>query len=438
MTKGEVDRLGEKIRGNSGDLDNNILNELEFYRKSYKDSLAEAFNIICQKRFKVSREIIVTYRIKRIESIISKLKRYPEMRFSRMWDIGGCRIITKNNEEVYKLREIIHSQFKVIKENNYLNEAQDDGYKSLHIYVSVPNSNLIIEIQLRNLEDHNWSTLVEISDLLFDAGLKEYKKNKKLLQFHKLLSNFQNLDFYTAKTIVDIEKDYKYSDTLQSVFSRNYLDIREQWLEIEHKSSNKYFLIESKKNQTTKIEAFNNFFEAENEYFKKYKESEDSHIVLTHLPTPEFNKISIAYSNYILSTHNYENQILIILEKVMLGYLSQQRLWKFYFYYNYYQKIKVQKIQSYLRELKRSYLVLSSKPQRTKRKLRKKYDEWKRDIRIEMKNHDSSDKKFALEFMKIYPQSPVLTKFILKRIFDYSGWIFKRKLKREINNLNKL
>lgn len=438
MTKGEIDRLGDLIRVESTKLNNVTLEKLEDYRKKFKNPLADIFNIICQKRHKIGRDIIVTYRIKRIESIINKLIRYPEMRFSRMGDIGGCRIIVKNNLDVYKIKEIIEERFIIQKENDYIKTPQEDGYKSLHLYVSINDYPETIEVQIRNIEDHNWSTLVEISDLIFDSGIKEYHKDKILLEFHKLLGNINELNFNQAKKIADIEKSYKYFESLNKIFSKNYLDVREQWLEIEHKSYFKYFLIESKKNETPKIEAFSNFTEAENAYFEKYKYSNNSHVVLTHLQKPEFNQVSIAYSNYILTTHDFEYKILSILEKVVFEYLKNRKLWQFYFYYSYYQKIRFFKIKSYLNELETSYLILESKPIGSQKKLRRKYDEWKKDLRTEMKNYIALDKKFVHEFRKIYPNSSAITKLIVKNIIKYTSWKFNRRVGKEIKSLKKM
>jgi ppGpp synthetase/RelA/SpoT-type nucleotidyltranferase len=111
--------------------------------------------------------------------------------FSRMWDIGGCRCILKDENSVYKLKSIIENDksLEVIKEYDYIKEPQVDGYKSVHLFVKHTCSDKVIEVQLRSLENHNWATLVEISDLLFDSKLKEYGQDKKLLEFHKLLSN---------------------------------------------------------------------------------------------------------------------------------------------------------------------------------------------------------------------------------------------------------
>ena len=109
FTKGEIDRLGKNIRNEVFDISDNTINSLQDYRTSHQVPLANVFKLICKIAKNIHHSSIATYRIKRFESIINKLERYPEMRFSRMWDIAGCRIILKSEEEVYNTISKIES-----------------------------------------------------------------------------------------------------------------------------------------------------------------------------------------------------------------------------------------------------------------------------------------------------------------------------------------
>jgi putative GTP pyrophosphokinase len=188
-----------------------------------------------------------------------------------MWDIGGCRCILRNNGDVYKLKELIlkSEAIEIVKEYDYIYEPQKDGYKSLHIFVKFKSSNQIIEIQIRNKADHNWATLVEISDLLFDSKLKEYGEDKKLLRFHYLLSIINTLSTKEKYEISSILKEYNYFKKLSEVFSRNYLQVRKQWFDIESQNNHKFFLIETQKDDIPKISSFKSFYEAEMTYFNR-------------------------------------------------------------------------------------------------------------------------------------------------------------------------
>src|SRR5688572_32983477 len=106
MTKNQTDKVGDRIRQETI-IDDRTLEQLQLYRISFKDSLSKIFNILCESTKQISSDNLVTYRIKRIESIVSKLKRFPDMKLSRMADIGGCRCILRSDKEVYKLKKII-------------------------------------------------------------------------------------------------------------------------------------------------------------------------------------------------------------------------------------------------------------------------------------------------------------------------------------------
>ncbi len=427
-SKGEINRLGDRIRSEEH-INNHTLQELEEYRTSHKESLAAIFRELCRIKYKIGRNTIVTYRIKRFESIINKLIRFPKMDFSRMWDIGGCRCIVNSNQEVYKLKEEIEKILEVKKVNDWIKNPQDDGYKSLHLYVSAPNDNKIIEIQIRNQNDHNWATLVEISDLLFDSGLKEYGRNKDLLKFHKLLAKRRDLTIKEKKEIARISKKYKYLDKISEVFVRNHLRVREQWIGIETKSRYKYFLIEASKEEAPIIKAYDNFLEAEKDYFERFKNNHKANIVLTHLPKPNYNQISIAYSNYILTVHTFEDESLFILETLILHSLRSGRYFDFFKFFDYYQTITVNRIINSAKELIYSQTLTEKKSKMLRKRMTKKETQWRKDVQQEFKDNENKMKSFQKVFRENLPKSG-FKKLTIKQIVKYIFWKRKRELKR--------
>ncbi|MDE6647162.1 MAG: hypothetical protein K2K03_04920, partial [Prevotella sp.] len=96
-------KLGDRIRNNPKDVAEADLLMLQSLRLTYKEPLAIIFNSIKKTAYKVDRNSICTYRVKRIESIISKLVRFPEMQVNRVEDIAGCRCIMSSTEKVYEL-----------------------------------------------------------------------------------------------------------------------------------------------------------------------------------------------------------------------------------------------------------------------------------------------------------------------------------------------
>jgi putative GTP pyrophosphokinase len=431
LTKGQVDRLGDKIREQQKAISEETLINLQEYRTSHKEALSQVFNTLCKTTKQITGDSIVTYRIKRFESIIGKLSRYPDMKFSRMWDIGGCRCILRNDKEVYRLKELIEQELTVRKIYDYIQSPQSEGYKSLHLFVCVPDDDKVIEVQLRNQNDHNWATLVEITDLLFDAKLKEYGQNKELLRFHYLLSKKNDLSLFEKREIADITEKYDYFNKISGVFSRNYLQVRKQWLDIEDKPSHKFFLLETNKDEAPKIESFTKFNDAETFYFNVYKASDKANIVLTHLPSPSYRHISMAYSNYILTVHSFQDDLFTIIEGLIVDSLVASNYRLFLRYFNHYNNTVITHVQNLFNEIisVSEYSKKSSKKHKSRRK--KKEREWNRDIGKQISNRGYQFKRIQKEISNNWPKS-TFRRFIVTQIMQVSSHFHARKLKKLI------
>lgn len=122
MTNGEIDRLGERI-GASTEVSTEELNQLQEYRQTFQTPISHVFNFALSAARQLDKQCIVTYRIKRIDTIVEKLHRFHEnpngsMRLSRMWDIAGCRCIlnSPSSDKLYKLLDVIKNEYgKVVK-----------------------------------------------------------------------------------------------------------------------------------------------------------------------------------------------------------------------------------------------------------------------------------------------------------------------------------
>lgn len=387
FTKGDIDRLGLSIRNERDVISDETLLKLQEYRTSHKEILSLIFNFLCKNSNKIHPQTIVTYRIKRIESIIGKLYRYPDMRFSRMWDIGGCRCITRNNQDVYKIKNLIaqNPDFEIVKEYDYIKEPQKDGYKSLHLFVKQNLCDKVIEVQIRNKKDHDWATLVEITDLLYDSKLKELGDDpsnysfKELFHFHFLLSK-DSIDLEEKRVIASIIKKYNYFEKLSEVFARNIFKVRKQWLCIENKQSLKYFLIETTKDEVPKITSFDNSSNAERQYFEVYKSNNNANIVLIHLQNPNYNQICIAYSNYILTFHSFLLDCLILIENLIIEAIENKKLFTYYKTYNLYSDLNFY----FFRNLTAEITELIKFSEQANGKNKKKENEWIDDIKKQL------------------------------------------------------
>ncbi len=121
-------------------------------------------------------DAIVSQRLKRLPTIISKLKHFPKMQLSTMQDIAGIRVSFRYSEDLARFLSRLKlgtSGFTVARD--YIKDPAESGYRSIHL-VKTMNSKVKVELQIRTQVQHAWATTVEISDVLFKHE-GEYKRD---------------------------------------------------------------------------------------------------------------------------------------------------------------------------------------------------------------------------------------------------------------------
>ncbi|MGD0464633.1 MAG: RelA/SpoT domain-containing protein [Tepidisphaeraceae bacterium] len=132
----------------------------------------------------------VSSRIKRLESVESKLRR-GNSRLTQIQDIGGCRAVILNGtkKQLDQIATAIESRaaglfwafFKHEWTRDYIAEPKDDGYRGIHLIMSYDGPEEIIrglriEAQLRTKNQHLWSTAVEICEFFTQKKLRAKEK----------------------------------------------------------------------------------------------------------------------------------------------------------------------------------------------------------------------------------------------------------------------
>lgn len=357
MTNGEIDRLGKRISESTGDILEEDLESLQAYRLSFQESIARVFGFVLYAASRIDRQCVVTYRIKRIDTIIEKLRRFKinshgRMAFSNMSDIAGCRCImnTPSNDKLYQLLTVIKNQYgEDCKINDYVQAPKESGYRSIHVYVKEPATQKKVEIQIRSKAHHNWATLVEIVDLLYNDTQKEQEGAGPLGRFLFLYSKAADLSSEEFSEMLKIERKLKVFEHMSETLSMNYLKIRIQWLTQQKNGS--YFVITANK-KGSDIESFQTFKAAEDAYYEKYLNNTDSNIVLTHLDNPDFSQISMAYSNYMLAMHSFFDDYRVYVAKKITESVQTKSYFEFFKDFNIYNKNLLHYFKILSREVK--------------------------------------------------------------------------------------
>ena len=135
ISKSAIRKIGERLKNDSAtQADLSLMSE---YRTNHVYLTKMLIRTI---KDKLPPPILIARRLKRLGSIVQKLKRFDSMELDRMQDIGGVRAVFNNNCEVREYADNIKkiyshrkSAFQIVRENDYIATPKDDGYTSYHI-----------------------------------------------------------------------------------------------------------------------------------------------------------------------------------------------------------------------------------------------------------------------------------------------------------------
>ncbi|MEQ8553289.1 MAG: hypothetical protein RIC06_23020 [Cyclobacteriaceae bacterium] len=309
-SKTQINKLGKKLRTTiqeGNEIGKTELEQLQEYRTSFREDISPVFENVAAIAKRIRRDSLISLRIKRIESILSKIRREPTMALGNMGDIAGCRVICHSKSSLSLIRNEISKLYSVTKVKDYVSEPKPDGYSGYHIYIKSPvNEHKQVEIQLRHVRTHKWASLVEIIDIIYELKLKEGEKHPELHEFLYLLSlERNNLDVSQIARILEVDSKYGIYTKLNQVFLQNHIPIRRSWLEATDTEVYSHYIIEVDKDKKSNIKALDNYQTAEMEYFQMFLTNQTSNFVLIFIDKPKFKEICIAYASYMMIKHDY-------------------------------------------------------------------------------------------------------------------------------------
>ena len=188
-SKKQIDRAGKTLISN--DVSQEEINQAFAILNSWRAAHVSPLNTITSRLTSNNSNVIVVQRLKRLDSIIGKLRRFPQMNLSKMQDLGGCRVILDNIQQVYQsviYYEPPNRSFTLKKENDYILNPKTSGYRSYHM-VYQSNDSLLVEIQFRTYLQHLWATALETMSICMGTNLKSGIGEEDVLRFFVLVSS---------------------------------------------------------------------------------------------------------------------------------------------------------------------------------------------------------------------------------------------------------
>jgi putative GTP pyrophosphokinase len=143
-------------------------------------------------------------RLKIPASIEEKLQRLGkeisiEAARDNIFDIAGIRVVCNFVDDVYRVRDMLVAQQDVtlITEKDYIKNPKENGYRSLHLVVSVPvylmsgMQNVPVEIQIRTVAMDFWASLEHKINYKFDGNVPDHVRTE-LIACSSMVADLDN------------------------------------------------------------------------------------------------------------------------------------------------------------------------------------------------------------------------------------------------------
>jgi ppGpp synthetase/RelA/SpoT-type nucleotidyltranferase len=195
LSKSRIDKAGRSL-ANPGELtieSMELEEDFDEYRISHLEPLSLTTLELQNWLHGYGSSYYIAQRVKRKPQIVRKLRRLS-VRLTQLQDIGGCRIIVENNENVDQLISFIRDNvtkiggFSLRRVTDYREKGRDQtGYRSAHLLLERDGRSL--ELQIRSRIQHYWAESIERTSVIYGRHLKEQEGDPAVIDYFRQLSD---------------------------------------------------------------------------------------------------------------------------------------------------------------------------------------------------------------------------------------------------------
>jgi putative GTP pyrophosphokinase len=277
--------------------------------------------------------------LKRLPTIIDKLNRFPDMKLSRMQDIGGIRAVLisiKDLDDVYDdYKNKTRFTHQLVRERNYVEEPKTDGYRGVHLIYRYNNTSakngladlyegLYVELQLRTELQHIWATAVETIGTLKGSSFKTGSGNHEWRIFFALVSSAfaiaEDSPVLAAhKNILPVdlyEQIKKVESRINALETLNGLTAAASFVEDTREDGYYKIISLDMPNKRISIVSFarDEFLEATKAYSAKEVEAARG-VDVVLVSVGDINQLKAAYPNYFLDLKEFIEKVKVLIEE---------------------------------------------------------------------------------------------------------------------------
>ncbi len=333
-SKSEINKTGSIIADETSTMEER--NQALVILNNWRASHAYPLQVITSNLHSKNPNAIVVQRLKRLDSITGKIKRFPDMNLYRMQDLGGCRVIVDTIDEVYAaIDQYKNSRIRHIlkKEYDYIKNPKLSGYRSYHMVYQFHsdkndtfNKNMLIEIQFRTKLQHIWATAVEMMGIYTKSNLKSSQGNADILRFFTLVSSIfaiqENMPVSpnTSDWMDELIKEIKLlDDKYNIIYTLSSLNVAIDYATTSKDKHNKknlyYMLILDYEKKIVHIRSFMpNDIEIATRIYSEIENKSDSNVVL--VSATSFETLKAAYPNYFVDISKFVDTLRNMIQKL--------------------------------------------------------------------------------------------------------------------------
>jgi len=329
ITNGKINQAGRCLAGKTSTLSdgeaNIILKDFRYTHQHPMDLLKKTIN---RKLIDNHIKALVSQRLKRIPSIVKKLKNTQSTKLATIQDIGGLRIVVNDINEVYLIKDAIREvekegefKFTCNKETDYIAETKESGYRSIHLMYRY-NRNVLpeeqqcrVEIQIRTKIQHSWATAVEVLGVCLNQSLKQSLGDKKYLNIFKDISKLfasledKTVDYELVKQVKNNIENIRLLDVFQNI---NIV-----FEDVGDNSEEQYLLLKMDfKNKKTEVAKYSkaDFNQANEDYSKMELDNKDNGVEVVLISIQDIKELEQSYPNYFMDTTKFIENLEILFE----------------------------------------------------------------------------------------------------------------------------
>lgn len=198
-SRNQLNRAGKTVVANEDVLSTaEALTLIDEWRAMHQPILDELAENVAKELSKNGIPVAFSSkRLKRMTSIIEKLKHNPDMGLGGIQDIGGTRFAFSDIPTLLQAYNSIETatfeHFTLKTTYDYISKPKESGYRSIHFVYKYHSEKedldgMLIELQIRTRLQHDWATAVETAELISQSALKASAGDEKWQDYFKLVS----------------------------------------------------------------------------------------------------------------------------------------------------------------------------------------------------------------------------------------------------------